>query len=104
MAGLGKLEVTAVPSMTTPATPDLAEVIVRVLAPYLGPNMARAIARAECDKLGIGGASVSDAQAASLASSLRPGLHVFVGRDHTERILRELSTALRGDAAPERQD
>jgi hypothetical protein len=88
--------------MTNPATQGLAELIVRVLSPYLGPNMARAIARGQCDKLGLVGASVSDAQAASLTSALRPGLNVFVGRDHTDRILQELSTALRGEHARER--
>jgi hypothetical protein len=77
-----------------PAASGLADEIVRVLAPYLGPNMARAIARVQCDKLGIQGARVDPTQAASLENALRPGLVVFVGRDQTERILKELLAAL----------
>ena len=76
----------------------MADVIVRVLAPYLGPNMAGAIARGQCDKLGIRLAPVSDAQLASLADALRPGLNVFVGRDNAERILREVRNALSEDS------
>jgi hypothetical protein len=73
----------------------LADVIVRALAPYLGPNMARAIAHGQCDKLGIRGAEATEEQLVSLADALRPGLNVFVGRDNTDRILSEVLAAAR---------
>jgi hypothetical protein len=85
--------------MKSPAAPALADVIVHVLAPYLGPNMARAIARGQCEKLGLQSDFLSDGQATSLTNELRPGLNVFVGKDQTEQILAELYAALGGKAA-----
>jgi len=81
--------------MPTTLPPTLAELLVRILAPSVGDNMARAIARGQCEKLGIVGPRATGEQIEQLSAALRPGLNVFVGKDTAERILRDVQAALR---------
>lgn len=69
------------------------DVLVRVLAPYLGANMARSIARGQCEKLKISGNTLDAKQLAALTEALRPGLRVFVGPESTERVLASVARA-----------
>lgn len=66
------------------------DIVVRVLAPALGANMARSIARGQWDKLGIVGDALSERQLTELTEALRPGLNVFVGRGNTDQVLAQL--------------
>ncbi len=61
--------------------------IVRLLAPYIGENMARASTRGHCDKLGFKGARLRSEQIELLVSTLSSGLSVFVGREKTALIV-----------------
>ena len=64
--------------------------IVNVLAPYLGPTMAEASARVQCEKLGITGEAISAAQVEALIAKLASGLAVFVGRDTATTVVGEI--------------
>jgi hypothetical protein len=66
------------------------DAIIRTLAPYLGPNMARAATLGHCEKLGLSSTSLDDTQLEGLLSALTPGLAVFVGRSKTDQIIETL--------------
>jgi hypothetical protein len=84
----------------TPESDGVMDVVVRALTPYVGANMAGAIARGHCEKLGIRGAVIDDAHLDALTDALRPGLNVFVGRDTTERVIARVRAACgRGESA-----
>jgi hypothetical protein len=68
--------------------------IVEVLSPYLGATMAEASTRAQCEKLGIEGATLSDEQLEALLAKLKGGLVVFVGREQTAGIVEKIRGAL----------
>jgi hypothetical protein len=71
----------------------LAEIVKR-LSPYLGATMAEASARAQCEKLGFVSQAISGAQAETLLGKLGAGLAVFVGREKSATVMRELRDAL----------
>jgi hypothetical protein len=73
---------------------EVLQIVVRVLGPYVGANMARASAKGHMDKLGVN-RRVSPAAAEELLALLRPALAVFVGREKTDSVLAELREALR---------
>ncbi len=73
---------------------DALDAIARVLAPYLGENMARAAVRGHAERLGLRGSHPAGADLERLLDALGPGLGVFVGRDKTQRILDEVRSAL----------
>lgn len=77
-----------------PAGTDALDAIVRVLAPYLGENMARAAVRGHAERMGLRGANPSEGELERLLDAIGPGLGVFVGRDKTKRILDEVRSAL----------
>jgi hypothetical protein len=77
-----------------PAGADALDVIVRVLAPYLGENMARAAVRGHAEKLGLRPARLADRDVESLLQAVQPGLVVFVGREKTLQLLDEVRDAL----------
>lgn len=66
--------------------------IVRVLAPHIGENMARASVHGHCDKLGFG-LHVDEKQVVALVNALSTGLNVFVGREKANEILGEIRLA-----------
>lgn len=70
------------------------ETVVRALAPLVGPNMARAAARGQCEKLGLDAERLSPAGLARLVDALEPGLHVFVGRERAAGALAPIRRAL----------
>jgi hypothetical protein len=70
------------------------DVIGRVLAPYLGENMARAAVRGHADKLGLRPDRMNADDVERLLRAVGPGLGVFVGREKTGRILDEVREAL----------
>jgi len=69
------------------------EVIVDVMAPYIGDTMARSAAHAHCRKLGIVD-TVSPTDLDALLSRLGSGLNVFLGRDRSAAVLAEARRAL----------
>ncbi len=85
------------------ASDAVVEVLVRALTPYLGANMARAVARGHCEKIGIT-SHVDAAQLDRLVEVLRPGLNVFVGPDKTalivEQVRRDIAAAGKSGGTP----
>lgn len=68
--------------------------IVRLLAPYIGENMARASTRGHCEKLGFSGPRLRSEQVDLLVNTLSPGLSVFVGREKTALIVVSMRSAI----------
>ena len=80
-------------------TEAVLETGARIMAPYLGENMARASVRAHCQKLGIDGGEVTREKAEALLAKLATGLSVFVGREKGAAIVGEIRQALAGMGA-----
>jgi hypothetical protein len=78
---------------------EAVEVIVGVMAPYIGDTMARSAAEAHCRKLGLG-ETVSSTERDALLQRLGSGLNIFLGRDKSAEVLAETRRALEraGDA------
>jgi hypothetical protein len=73
---------------------EIVQAFVEALAPYIGAAMAGASVRGQCDKLGIDGDGVTDAEIEALVEAVTPGLHVFVGADKTAVVIGELRASL----------
>ena len=81
--------------MSTRGDPNGAfEIIVKMLVPYLGRNMARAALEVNRDKLGLHGPELAPNDIDRLLELLGSGLRVFLGQDGTARILGEIRAAL----------
>jgi hypothetical protein len=74
-------------------TEEALQTIVRVVAPYVGENMARSAAQAHCQKLGVG-ASIGQDQLEALISRLGSGLNIFLGREKSSRVVGELRATM----------
>ena len=81
-------------------TEAVLEAAARVIAPYLGENMARASVRAHCQKLGTQGAEMTREQAEALLGKLAPGLNVFVGHERSSAIVAQIREALAQMGSP----
>jgi hypothetical protein len=75
-------------------TEAVVEVAARIMAPYLGENMARASAWGQLQKLGTKGGEMTREQAESLLGKLATGLNVFVGRERSSAIVAQIREAL----------
>jgi len=79
-----------------PKTTDALDTIVKVLSPYLGETMARAAARAHCEKLGIpvDSAEMSREHLDALVRKFAQGLNIFVGREKSAAVVSEIHAAI----------
>jgi hypothetical protein len=75
-------------------TSEAVEVMVKVLAPYIGDTMARSATEAHCQKLGITAGTVSRDQIEALLGKLGGGLNIFLGRDRSAAVVTEARSAL----------
>jgi hypothetical protein len=75
-------------------TNEAVEVVVSVMAPYIGGTMARSATEAHCQKLGIAGGAVSPDQLDALLGKLGGGLNIFLGRDKSAAVVAEARQAL----------
>lgn len=73
---------------------DVFDAIIRVLAPFIGANMARAAVYSQKDRLELTRPDISQAEVDALLERLGPGLVVFVGREKTDRILDDARRAV----------
>lgn len=73
---------------------EVLEALAAVLSPYLGETMARASARAHCEKLAIQGDEISAPQADALVGKLSSGLNVFIGRERAAAVFEEMKKAV----------
>jgi hypothetical protein len=81
-----------------PRAKDAVETIVGVVSPYLGETMARAAARAHCDKLGIvvDGTEITREQLDALVRKVAQGLNIFVGREKAAVVVSQINAAIAG--------
>jgi hypothetical protein len=69
-------------------------VLVGVIAPYIGQNMARSAVEAHAASLGFATGPLADEQAEALVTKLGVGLNIFVGREKSARVVDEMRQAL----------
>ncbi len=69
--------------------------IVEGVTPYLGQTMARASVSTHRQKLGIDGQHMTVDQLEALVNKIGTGLIIFVGRDKSAQIVRELQSTVR---------
>jgi hypothetical protein len=75
-------------------TNEAVEVLVEVLAPYIGDTMARSATEVHCQKLGLAGGTVTSEQMDALLGKLGGGLNIFLGRDKSASVVTEARRAL----------
>ncbi len=69
-------------------------VIAAILAPYIGPSMARAAVEAHAARIQIEGDSLTREQLVQLVERLATGMRIFVGENRAVEIARELLPAV----------
>ncbi len=72
------------------------EAIIDVIAPYLGPGMARSAVTAHAQKLGFDEAQVTADQVEILLTKIGAGLNIFVGREKSATILARVKRVIEG--------
>ncbi|MGE5127860.1 MAG: hypothetical protein ACM3PV_16330 [Betaproteobacteria bacterium] len=75
-------------------TRDAVQVMVTVLAPYVGGTMARSAAEAQCRKLGLLDESIAPEQIELVLGKLGSGLNIFLGRERSGSVIAEVRRAL----------
>lgn len=70
------------------------EILEGLLAPHIGPLMAQASVRGQCESLGIEGDGISPEDTDALIERLGWGLAVFVGRPKASELVQEMHRAL----------
>lgn len=80
--------------LTTASQQQVLEILVRVLTPYLGAAMAGAAARGLCQKCAVNGENIARAQIERLIEDLAPGLHVYIGKEKTQAVVRQIWSAI----------
>jgi hypothetical protein len=70
------------------------QVVVTVVAPYIGDTMARSATEAHCQKLGLTGPHLSPEQIEALLGKLGGGLNIFLGREKSAAVIGEVRSAL----------
>ena len=73
---------------------DVHRVLVEVLTPYIGRNIADASVKGYLARLGQAVTSVSPEDAEKLLGWIKPGLKVFIGEARTNQVVAELQQAL----------
>lgn len=66
------------------------DILERVLTPHIGPLLAHASTRSQCEKLGIEEDEITPEQLEELVKALGLGLAVFVGRPKAEELVEQM--------------
>ena len=86
--------------MVSADRPPYFEIIVRTLAPLVGSNMANAVTRGHCEKLGVPTERMSADIAEKVVQAIAPGLRVFVGGEKSEAALDRIRRDVRAWGGP----
>ncbi len=70
------------------------QTITAAIAPYIGHMMARTSIEAHCKRLGLDAARLGGGDIDRLLQQIGLGLNVFIGREKTEMVLREIRRAI----------
>ena len=68
--------------------------IASALTPYVGQTMAQSSIESQCRRLGIDMAKPDRSQVDRLLDQLTLGLNVFIGRDKSDMVMRELRATI----------
>ena len=77
-------------------TPLVVDAITRILAPHLGPFMAKAAVEGHRKKLGLAETLLSESDVETLLKKVERGLVIFVGAEKTATLVDEARRAARG--------
>jgi hypothetical protein len=80
--------------LTTATKDQVIAILVRALSPYVGTTMAGASVRGVCGRLAVEGMALDRVRIQTILDALGPGLHVYVGKEKTQNVLREIWSAL----------
>ena len=76
------------------STGSVLQVIHEQLSPYVGKLMASTAAAAHCRELGFHDAVLEQSQVDLLLQKLQLGLIIFLGRDKTEAVVKDMQSAI----------
>jgi hypothetical protein len=76
-------------------TTDAVQLIVGVMAPYIGDTMARSAVEVHCRNVGAREATIDAAQIEEVLRRLELGLHIFLGREKSGVVIADARRALR---------
>jgi hypothetical protein len=76
-------------------TSEAVQVIVGVMAPYIGDTMARSATEVHCRNLGVRDATIEAAQIEQVLRKLELGLHIFLGREKSGSVIADARRALK---------
>lgn len=75
-------------------TSDAVQVMVRVMAPYIGDTMARSAAEVHCRRIGVMDSTIEPAQVDVVLQKLETGLNIFLGREKSVAVISDVRRAL----------
>lgn len=75
-------------------THDAVDTIISAMSPYTGEFMARSATQAHCKSLGLNGDQITKEQLVTLVGKLGSALNVFLGRDKSSIVVKNLHQAL----------
>ena len=70
--------------------------ITSALTPYIGRTMAESSIATHCKRLGLDAARLDGAAIERLLHHLGLGLNIFIGRDKSEAVIRDVRVSLGG--------
>jgi hypothetical protein len=80
-------------------TSDAVQVMVTVMAPYIGDTLARSAAEVHCRNLGVPATAIDPGQVELVLAKLEAGLHIFLGREKSSLVIADTRQALRAAGA-----
>jgi len=72
------------------------QTIATAITPYIGQMMARTSIDAHCKRLGLDAARLASADVDRLLQQIALGLNVFIGREKTEGVMRDIRASIGG--------
>jgi hypothetical protein len=76
-------------------TSEAVQVMVSVMAPYIGETLARSAAEVHCRNVGVREAEIDAGQVELVLRKLEAGLHIFLGREKSAAAIVDMRSALR---------
>jgi hypothetical protein len=70
------------------------ETIVDAISPYIGQMMAQSSIQLHCKRLGIDASRIQGSQVEQLLQQISLGLNIFIGREKTESVMRDIRAAV----------
>jgi hypothetical protein len=68
--------------------------IATALTPFVGQMMARSSVEMHCKRLGLDASKLEGSELDRLLHQIALGLNVFIGRDKSEAVLRDIRTSI----------